>query len=157
MCDCMERFGNRRPFTGPSLCARAATAQPTAHCAAALKPRAVQPIMIAVEVLCWTFGRGDDRLMLRREETDNGVNLTVAGEGVPRVYPFPNLARLEKFQSDMEAFLLRTGWQFLEFSPERRSGTDRRDMPRLANDRRRWWTDGVRLFTNRRHHEHSRG
>ena len=110
-----------------------------------------------MEAFCWTFGRGTDRLMLRREETDNGVNLTVAGEGVPRVYSVPDLTRLEKFQSDMEAFLLRTGWQFLEFSPERRSGNDRRDMPRIANDRRRWWTDGVRLFAERRQRRQTRG
>jgi hypothetical protein len=88
--------------------------------------------------------------VLRREETPDGVNLTVEGEGVPRIYPFPDIVKLVKFQSDMEAFLLRTGWQFIAFSPDRRGGVDRRDMPRLANDRRRWWTDGVRLFLDRR-------
>jgi hypothetical protein len=103
-----------------------------------------------VEQLCWTFARGADRLVLRREETANGVNLTVAGEGVPRVYTFDDIARLVRFQSDMEAFLLRTGWHFVEFTPERRSGIDRRDFPRIASDRRRWWTDGIRLFLHRR-------
>jgi hypothetical protein len=103
-----------------------------------------------VELPSWTFARGDDRVVLRREETPDGVKLTVEGEGVPRAYSFPDILRLVKFQSDMEAFLLRTGWQFVAFSPERRSGADRRDMPRLANDRRRWWTDGVRLFLDRR-------
>jgi hypothetical protein len=103
-----------------------------------------------VELPSWTFARGADRVVLRREDTPDGVNLRVEGEGVPRVYSFPDILKLVKFQSDMEAFLLRTGWQFIGFSPDRRSGGDRRDMPRLANDRRRWWTDGVRLFLERR-------
>ena len=88
--------------------------------------------------------------MLTREETTNGVNLVVASEGAPRVYAFSDLVPLVRFQSDMEAFLLRTGWQFVEFTPDRRSGTDRRDFPRRANDRRRWWTDGVKLLLPRR-------
>lgn len=102
-----------------------------------------------MELPSWTFARGADRVVLRRDETPDGVNLMVEGEGVPRVYPFADVVKLIKFQSDMEAFLLRTGWQFVAYSPERRSGGDRRDMPRLANDRRRWWTDGVGLFLDR--------
>ena len=84
--------------------------------------------------------------MLRREIIENGVNLVIAGEGVPRVFSFPTIDRLIHFQNDMEAFLLRTGWTFVEFSPERRTGVERRHFPRRANDRRRWWTDSVRLF-----------
>lgn len=95
-------------------------------------------------------------MILRREETAEGVNLTVEGEGIPRIYAFPDIVRLVKFQSDMEAFLLRTGWQFIAFSPDRRVKADRREMPRLANDRRRWWTDGVRLLLERRQRESRR-
>lgn len=40
----------------------------------------------------------------------------------------------------MEAFLHRTGWRLLEYSPERRRLHDRRSFPRLE-ERRRWWTD----------------
>jgi hypothetical protein len=43
----------------------------------------------------------------------------------------------------MEAMLVQTGWSFVEFSPDQRAGRDRRGWPRLPNDRRRWWTDGV--------------
>lgn len=107
------------------------------------------PITVGVELPRWTFGRGADRLVLTREETAHGVNLIVGGEGVPRVYSFSDLAPLVRFQSDMESFLLRTGWQFIDFAPDRRSGVDRRDFPRIANDRRRWWTDGVKLLLPR--------
>ena len=41
----------------------------------------------------------------------------------------------------MEAFLIGSGWSFVAFSPERRTGRDRRTFPRMG-DRRRWWTDG---------------
>jgi hypothetical protein len=94
---------------------------------------------------CWTFGRDEDRLSLRREETRTGVNLVVAGEGVPRVFSFPDIERLVHFQSDMEAFLLRTGWSLVDFAPERRTGGDRRTFPRMS-ERRRWWTDARRLL-----------
>ena len=94
----------------------------------------------------WIFARRDERLVLRREEVAEGVNLVVIGSGVPRVYPFTDIDRLIKFQSDMEAFLLRTGWHFSEFTPERRSGIERRTWPRLSRERRRWWTDSIKLF-----------
>jgi hypothetical protein len=48
--------------------------------------------------------------------------------------------RLTTFQADMEAFLVQSGWSFEAFSPDRRSGRDRRQFPRVS-DRRRWWTD----------------
>lgn len=96
----------------------------------------------------WTFVRGEERLGLSREETHTGVNLIVVGAGSLRTIHFSTLGRLAQFQADMETLLLRTGWSFSEFSPERRSGTERRGFPRTA-ERRRWWTDSVRLFTRR--------
>ena len=118
-------------------------------CGSGLKRLQNRSDKLHVELPCWTFARGGDKLVLTREETPHGVNLIVASEGVPRVYSFPDLVPLVRFQSDMESFLLRTGWQFIEFTPDRRSGADRRDFPRIANDRRRWWTDGVKLFLPR--------
>jgi hypothetical protein len=92
----------------------------------------------------WTFERHGERLVLHREETVNGVNLVVVSEnGVPRSYPFDSMDRLVAFQSDMESLLVRTGWSFVAFTPDRRSGRDRRGMPR-ESERRRWWTDGLR-------------
>jgi hypothetical protein len=93
----------------------------------------------------WTFSRGDDRLEVSREDVDDGVMLVVAGDGAPRSYFFREPARLEVFQRDMETLLLKTGWTFVSFEPEKRRGRDRRGWPRKSDDRRRWWTDGARL------------
>jgi hypothetical protein len=102
-----------------------------------------------VDVHSWIFVRGDARLEISREERGTGVNLIVSGEGVPRAFAFTSLERLVRFQSDMEALLLRTGWTFSRFVPERRSLRERRAFPRLL-ERRRWWTDGVRLVSRLR-------
>jgi hypothetical protein len=97
---------------------------------------------VIVDDPLWTFGRLEQRIVLRRQQTDEGVLLLVTENGTPRSYGFRDLERLVAFQSDMEAFLVRTGWSLIEFSPERRSGRDRRQFPRI-DERRRWWTDGL--------------
>jgi len=89
----------------------------------------------------WTFARGGQRLTLRRQHTEGGILLIVTENGTPRTYFFDEVAKLTTFQVDMEAFLIGSGWSFVAFSPERRSGRDRRSFPRIS-DRRRWWTDG---------------
>lgn len=100
---------------------------------------------VAVVVLAvWTFRRREDVLALSREQTDEGYQLVVTECGRPRTFGFRNLERLIHFQHDMEAFLVRTGWRLADFTPDRRGGDDRRDLPREDNDRRRWWTDVVR-------------
>ena len=86
--------------------------------------------------------RGGERLELTREGVDAGTTLVVAGDAAPRSYFFHDTARLDIFQSDMETLLLKTGWTFQAYSPNRRAGHDRRGWPRRTNDRRRWWTDG---------------
>jgi len=91
----------------------------------------------------WTFVRGNDRLEITREDLDDGVTLVIAGDGTPRSYFFREPHRLETFQRDMETLLLKTGWTFYGYEPDRRAGRDRRGWPRRSNDRRRWWTDGV--------------
>ena len=90
----------------------------------------------------WTFGRREERVRLRREPTTGGLLLVVEENGAPRSYFFNDATSLVAFQSDMEAFLVRTGWSLLEFEPDRRSGGDRRQFPRMS-ERRRWWTDGL--------------
>jgi hypothetical protein len=90
----------------------------------------------------WTFGRREERVRLRREATTGGLLLVVEENGAPRSYFFNDATSLVAFQSDMEAFLVRTGWSLLEFAPDRRSGGDRRQFPRIS-ERRRWWTDGL--------------
>ena len=89
----------------------------------------------------WTFRRRDEQLLLQREDTPSGVSLVVVENGTSRSFAFKDIERLITFQSDMEAFLIRTGWTFVAFSPDRRAGRDRRRMPRMT-ERRRWWTDG---------------
>ena len=92
----------------------------------------------------WTFSRGADILRITRQVLDDGTVLAIAGDGEPRSYFFSDVDRLEVFQKDMETLLLKTGWSFVSFTPDRRAGLDRRGWPRRANDRRRWWTDGTR-------------
>jgi hypothetical protein len=89
----------------------------------------------------WVFSRGSERLELCRRDSEDGLLLVVTGEGSPRSYRFTEMLALVNFQCDMEAMLLKTGWTFVGFSPERRKGRDRRTFPRLT-ERRRWWTDG---------------
>ena len=91
----------------------------------------------------WTFVRGNDTLDITREELGEGTTLVISGDGTPRSYFFRESHRLETFQRDMETLLLKTGWTFRGYEPDRRSGGDRRGWPRRSNDRRRWWTDGA--------------
>ena len=91
----------------------------------------------------WTFQRDGQQLSLTRD-SDKGFRLTIttAGQSARR-YGFTDMTALMRFQADMETLLLRTGWTFAGFSPESRRGRDRRTFPRITDDRRRWWTDGV--------------
>ena len=90
----------------------------------------------------WTFRRKAERVIVRREEHGDGeVWLSITDRMKERSYAFDSLDQVVKFQSNMEAFLVRTGWILEAFSPERRSGRDRRRMPRIDYERRRWWTD----------------
>jgi hypothetical protein len=89
----------------------------------------------------WVFARAGQRLEIRRQADAEGWVLGVTGDGAPRSSFFGELSALVDFQSDMERFLLQTGWTFTSFAPDRRTGRDRRKWPRLA-ERRRWWTDG---------------
>ena len=89
----------------------------------------------------WTFSREEEKLQIRRTPVADGCMLEIITDGTARSVRFPDLPSLIVFQSDMEALLLKTGWSFLSFIPEERSGRDRRDWPRIS-ERRRWWTDG---------------
>ena len=97
----------------------------------------------------WLFERSGQTLELRRVQAPDGVTLEILVDAGSRArsYFFSELDTLVRFQSDMEQFLLKTGWSFVRFSPDRRTGTERRKWPRFDNDRRRWWTDG-RVWAN---------
>jgi hypothetical protein len=90
--------------------------------------------------MLWTFGKEKDRISFGRQP-EAGVLVVVRGRNQVREYLFADASSLRAFQSDMEAFLRRTGWTLLEFYPERRRrDRDRRRFPRFQ-ERRRWWTD----------------
>ena len=114
------------------------------------------PITGLVEEQIWSFSRNGELLEIKRTPTTDGFLLGVNGDGPPRTYFFAELPRLEQFQADFEKFLLGTGWTFLGFSPERRTGRERRHFSRLLTDRRRWWTDGVRTPASREQDERTR-
>jgi len=89
----------------------------------------------------WIFSRDAERLELERPDAADGVELTVITRGeAPRQYEFADARARARFQTDMEAMLVGTGWLLVGFEPERRRGRDRRRFPRLE-ERRRWWTD----------------
>jgi len=90
--------------------------------------------------LTWVFARQDDRLVLKRIDRDGSPTLVI-DNGEVREYHFDDMPALVVFQSDMEQLLVQTGWTLAEFTPDRRTGYDRRGFPRIENDRRRWWTD----------------
>jgi hypothetical protein len=98
-----------------------------------------------VSELIWLFERAGEQLRIRRDTNDDGLHLTVTQGDDSKSYRFDDAASMISFQTDMEAMLVKTGWSFVEFSPEQRRGRDRRGWPRLLADRRRWWTDGTRL------------
>ena len=75
--------------------------------------------------------------------------LTIVDGGGPRSYRFGNMVALTNFQCDMEEMLLKTGWSFVHFSPEQRTGRERRRSPRILGDRRRWWTDDPTILPRR--------
>ena len=89
----------------------------------------------------WTFHRNEERLSIKRSWNLSDTTLVVTIADSPRSFAFQTVGSLERFQHDMETFLLRTGWTLAAFSPERRKPGDRRSFPREENDRRRWWTD----------------
>jgi hypothetical protein len=107
------------------------------------------PISTVVDEQIWTFSRNGEALEVTRAEAEDGFLLAVRGDGPPRTYFFADMTRLVQFQSDFEKFLLGTGWSFVGFAPDRRSGHERRHFSRLLTDRRRWWTDGLRSSAGR--------
>jgi len=100
----------------------------------------------------WLFGRDGQTVKIERlvdADDDAPVLVITANDDPPRTYAFDSLVALVRFQSDMEEFLVTTGWSLLEFFPERRAGRDRRGFPRI-DERRRWWTDALRRQKLRR-------
>ena len=89
----------------------------------------------------WTFTRRDECLTISRQRTPDGLSLVVIDNGRPQEYVFNDISPLTTFQMGLEAALVRSGWSFVAFSPERRSATERRrqrlDSPEQREDRLR--------------------
>lgn len=93
--------------------------------------------------MLWTFERDHQRICIGRRTATCRL-IVIRPDDDRREYRFRDVPALLAFQADMEAFLLKTGWALMKYSPERRGGRDRRGFPRLA-ERRRWWTDSAAL------------
>jgi hypothetical protein len=92
----------------------------------------------------WTFERAAERLIVRRRTVADAFAVEIeSNDGVPRVHRFDDEDKMLEFQDDLQYMLVHSGWTLLKFAPDRRKGRDRRGFPRVKNDRRRWWTDGV--------------
>ena len=104
------------------------------------------PCLSALHTSAWLmqrWARPSDTLTVTIRDCEGDgpqVGLTVITNGEPRSFAFDDVIAAVRFQSDMELFLLQTGWSFVQFSPEQRTYRDRRTFPRLT-ERRRWWTD----------------
>lgn len=86
--------------------------------------------------LTWAFVQGQQRLELRRTIDPTATQLEVWGPASDmRTFTFDNHAALVAFHAGFEQALARSGWTFAEFQPERRSGRERRAIPR-DSDRR---------------------
>ena len=94
-----------------------------------------------VDAYVWTFSRGNRRLEIRRRTTGVAHLLEVTGGDSPSSTTFRDMAALVAHQIQFEEFLIKDGWAFIAFEPERRTQADRRKTPRPTPDRRRWWSD----------------
>jgi hypothetical protein len=90
----------------------------------------------------WTFARRGETLTISRQHTAEGLLLVVTDNGVAQSYFFNHIAPLTTFQVEMEAALIRNGWTFIDFSPERRGASAGRrlrlDSTEQGEDRQRY-------------------
>ena len=90
-----------------------------------------------VMTLRWVFVRGHDQIEVRRPVAPSSTQIEVSGAGSDlRAFTFVDHACLVAFHAGFEQALAQTGWTLAEFHPERRSGVERRGIPR-DTDRRR--------------------
>ena len=83
----------------------------------------------------WLFIKENQSIWIERPY---GCSLIVAGPGDAREqHDFTDERTLDKFQIDLAERLSETGWFLWGFDRERRSGRDRRTIPRHTPERRR--------------------
>jgi hypothetical protein len=89
----------------------------------------------------WVFRRELDRLEISHEASNEATTLVVTrSTGENQTFRFDDHVSLVTFQVSFTEHLLGAGWNFVEFLPERRSGPERRQVPRDGADRRRFTT-----------------
>jgi hypothetical protein len=81
------------------------------------------------------FAKGRDHIRIQRVEPTRLVVSSPTEETME--HDFDSAEALLGYQLDYEQQLAADGWKLVEFSPERRSGRDRRMVPRFGEDRRR--------------------
>jgi hypothetical protein len=87
-----------------------------------------------MQPLVRVFVRREARLTLRRERRGRDMALIATESGRERTFPFTSVARLARFQRDMESFLCRTGWSLAGAAPDN-AGPSSAPAPELADDR----------------------
>jgi hypothetical protein len=86
--------------------------------------------------LRWVFVRGEARIEVCRPVAPTSTQVEVTGgDGELKTFNFADRPALVAFHAGFEQALLQTGWRLAEFAPQRRSGADRRAIPR-DGDRR---------------------
>ena len=100
-----------------------------------------------------TFLKGGDELTVEHAVSEAGVTVTVRhdremdGETV-RIHHFADESAADDFRANLEASLLKFGWVFIGYLPNRRRSTSHQENPEHA-DRRRWWTNGGTFLERR--------
>ena len=101
----------------------------------------------------WTFLKGGDEITVEHAAYEGRVTVTVRhdreidGDTV-RVHHFPTESAADDFHANFDASLLKFGWVFIGYLPNRRHSIDHPENTDPA-DRRRWWTDGGTFFESR--------
>ncbi|GAC1460193.1 MAG: hypothetical protein PVSMB1_10360 [Gemmatimonadaceae bacterium] len=84
----------------------------------------------------WVFARAGESIEIRRSADVRASQLIVLGAEGSRTIDFGSHPELVAYQTQFEAHLLGSGWLFVQFEPERRGASDRRQRPRGDAERR---------------------
>jgi hypothetical protein len=83
----------------------------------------------------WVFAKSDARIVIRRSASIDTTQLVTEGDAGERILDFKSHAELVEFQIRMEEHLIRSGWAFVGFWPERRTPGEA-GRPMYVPDRR---------------------
>jgi hypothetical protein len=83
----------------------------------------------------WEFEQYGETIVISRDANPEAATLVLSGARSERVFGFATHDELVAFQAEFEQHLVTSGWQFVGFSPERR--TERVAGKTPVPDRRR--------------------